>query len=85
MGRIMATDAGAIVVSLLLGLGLAAIFRRACHGDGCLVLRAPDAGEIARSHYKVGADCYKYTPRVVPCPSSGPVAAAVADVRRAVG
>jgi hypothetical protein len=79
MGKLLGTDAGAIVVSVLLGLGLAAVFRRACKGDGCVVLRAPDAADVTRYHYKVGEDCFRYTPKVVPCPSSG----AVADVVRA--
>jgi hypothetical protein len=61
---------GSIVVSVILGLGLAALFRRACKGDGCMVVKAPNAGEVSKYYYKIDADCFKYTPQVVPCPES---------------
>jgi hypothetical protein len=59
---------GSILVSVILGLGLAAVFRRVCHGDGCVVVRAPDAKELAENVYKTDSSCYRYTPNLVPCP-----------------
>jgi hypothetical protein len=69
--RIMSDQFGAIMVSVILGLGLAAIFRRVCDGDGCIVIRAPNQKELDEHVYRVGsgdeAACYRYTPNVVPC------------------
>ena len=62
---------GAIVVSVILGLGLAALFRRACTGDGCMVIKAPKASDVNKYYYKIDADCFKYTPQIVPCPEKG--------------
>ena len=59
---------GGIILSVLLGLGLAAVFRRACSGAGCVVVQAPDLGELQRYAYRVDSDCFKYTPEPVPCP-----------------
>jgi hypothetical protein len=52
---------------VILGLGLAAMFRRACTGDGCIVVKPPDHKEVAENVYKIEKSCYKYTPNVIPC------------------
>ena len=58
---------GSIVVSVILGLGLAALFRRACSGDGCIVVKPPDHKEVDEYVYNIDKSCYKYTPNVIPC------------------
>jgi hypothetical protein len=74
LGKAMSTPIGAIIISVILGLGLAALFRTVCHGDGCVVIKAPDASELQKFVYRIGgnsandAECYKYTPEEVPCP-----------------
>jgi hypothetical protein len=65
----MQTDVGAIIISVILGLGLAALFRRVCTGSGCIVISGPNPKEIEKYVYKVKDDCYKYTPYVTPCDS----------------
>jgi hypothetical protein len=67
LNRLMDDRAGAILVSVILGLGLAALFRRACRGDGCVVVRPPKGDDVNKFVYKVSGDCYKYTPYGVPC------------------
>jgi hypothetical protein len=61
---------GAILVSVLLGLGLAALFRRVCTGDSCVIIKAPGKAEVAGHVYRIADDCYKYTPYTVPCPTA---------------
>lgn len=58
---------GSIVISILLGLGLAALFRRACSGSSCIVIKAPKMDEVNKYYYKIEDNCYKYTPYVVDC------------------
>ena len=65
--RMLSDKFGSILISVLLGLGLAALFRRVCSGDGCVVVKAPSEKEIRDFVYKVDASCYKYTPNAVPC------------------
>lgn len=69
--EVMKDKTGSIVISVLLGLGLAALFRRACTGDSCVVVKAPSLAEVQRHTYQLGASCYKYTPQVVACPMGG--------------
>jgi hypothetical protein len=73
--KAMSTPAGSIIISVILGLGLAALFRKVCHGDGCVVIKAPDASDLQKFVYRIGggvhgndASCFKYTPEDVPCP-----------------
>lgn len=68
--NIMQNEAGAIVVSVLLGLGLAALFRSACTGNNCIVIQGPDPAEVSKHVYKVKDGCYTYTPYVTPCAES---------------
>jgi hypothetical protein len=76
--KVLNDGMGSIVISILLGLGLAALFRRACKGDRCIVIKAPSLTEVAKHYYKVDADCFKYTPQVVPCTRGGAQGAPVA-------
>ncbi len=64
---IMQDRTGSIGISILLGLGLAALFRRVCTGDSCVVIKAPKPDDINKYYYKIDANCYKYTPYVVEC------------------
>ena len=60
--------AGSILVSVLLGLGLAIIFfRRVCRGDQCVVVKSPGKDVLQDHYYKLEDDCYKYVPYAVKC------------------
>lgn len=76
--RLLQDRFGQIMLSVILGIGLAALFRRACSGDGCFVIKAPSARDINDYVYKVDKACYKYTPNVVPCAYKPPTGAAAA-------
>lgn len=62
------TPSGSIIISVILGLGLAAVFRRACNERGCIVIKAPPFTQVDGKTFKVDdAHCYKYTPYAVSC------------------
>ena len=63
----MKSKYGPILISIILGFGLATIFRRVCHGDGCVVIQSPDIDDIKKNTYRYGESCYKYTPHATPC------------------
>lgn len=65
--KLLNTESGRILVSVLLGLGLAALFRKACVDSNCLVIRGPDPQEVQKYHYKVNDTCYKYTHVITEC------------------
>jgi hypothetical protein len=58
---------GAIVVSIILGLGLAALFRTACKGRDCIVFKAPSRNDTNSFVYKIDDTCYKYEPMATSC------------------
>lgn len=59
---------GSIIISILLGLGLAIIFfRRVCKGDECMVVKSPGSAVTQDRYYKLEDDCYKYVPYAVKC------------------
>ena len=70
--RDIVTDAtGAKVVAVILGFGLAAIFRRACKGNKCVIVKSPGKEALDKYYYKLEDDCYKYTPYAVKCEGEG--------------
>ena len=63
----MHTKFGKYLISVLLGLGLASIFRRSCRDHKCLVFRAPPLREVTEGAYQHGAKCYRYTTHTETC------------------
>ena len=50
-----------IVISVIVGLGIASLFKKTCQGRNCIVLRqVSDKEFIENNNYKFGNDCYKF-------------------------
>ena len=56
-----------IIFSVLWGLGLSALFRRACKGRNCIVFKAPKPEDIIGKTFRFNNKCYNYKPRMVEC------------------
>jgi hypothetical protein len=65
--KVLNDKVGSIIISVILGLGLAAVFKRVCKDGNCIVIKAPKLEETDKYYYKIKDDCFKYTPHVVPC------------------
>ena len=52
---------GKVVVSILLGIGLATLFRECCKGSNCIIKKAIPIKEINNQIYKYNNKCYKYS------------------------
>ena len=61
ISKFVKTDTGKYVVSILLGLGLATIFREVCKDNECIIFYAPDLNEVENKIYKQDGKCYKYS------------------------
>jgi hypothetical protein len=59
----------ATLVSLLIGFGIAAMFRPLCKGPDCLVLRGPPVNEIRGAVYQFGAKCVEFDAKAIACPT----------------
>jgi hypothetical protein len=60
---------GKIVMSLLLGIGLATFFRSVCKGKQCRIISAPPMEEINDQTYRFDDKCYKIEKNAVKCDS----------------
>ena len=54
------TGTGKIIMSVLLGFGLASLFRTVCKDKQCLKFHAPPLEKINDKIYKNGEKCVKY-------------------------
>ena len=60
-------ETGRIIMSVLLGLGLATFFRKMCEGKNCIVSKAPPLEEIDDKIYKFDGKCYKLEKNAETC------------------
>ena len=58
---------GRAVFSILLGLGLATLFRKACNNRNCLVFKAPSLNNIKDKIFGYNKKCYKYEEKGTTC------------------
>lgn len=58
---------GKMFISILLGLGLATLFRKVCKDKNCIVFNGPVISEIDGKVYKVDDKCYTYTSETQTC------------------
>jgi hypothetical protein len=56
-------------MSIILGLGLATLFRAVCEGNNCKIVKAPPLEEIEDKIYKFDGKCYKIQKSAVSCDS----------------
>jgi len=52
---------GRYVMSIILGIGFASLFRTICKDKNCILFYAPPLDEIENKIYKHGEKCYSYT------------------------
>ena len=58
---------GGILISIIWGLGLSALFRKVCKGRSCIIMRGPKPAEMHNKIYKFDNKCYKYTAANTQC------------------
>jgi hypothetical protein len=67
LGKFVHTETGKIIMSIILGFGLASLFRTVCKDRGCLAFRAPPLDEFKDKIYKTNGKCVKYVPVATKC------------------
>ena len=67
LGKFVHTETGKIIMSILLGFGLASLFRIVCKDKDCLLFYAPPLEKIKDKIYKLGEKCVKYSPTPTKC------------------
>ena len=58
--KFLKTQTGKYIMSILLGFGLATLFRKMCKGDNSVIFYAPPLDEIENKIFKQDGKCYQY-------------------------
>ena len=65
--RLIYSDVGKIIISILLGLGLATLFRKVCNDRNCIIFKAPNVEKIKNQIFKFDNKCYKFSEKIEKC------------------
>ena len=58
--RLIVSPIGKIIMSIILGIGLASLFRKVCNERNCIKFNGPVITNVEGKIFKHGAKCYKY-------------------------
>lgn len=58
---------GRMFLSIILGIGLATLFKKSCSGKGCFRFIGPDIKKMENKIYKFNEKCYTYKPSAETC------------------
>lgn len=61
------TNIGSIIVSFILGLALASLFKRTCSDGKCVVIKGPPLKQIEGKVFAFDNKCYKYKAEASSC------------------
>ena len=73
LGKFVHTETGKIIMSILLGFGLASLFRTVCKNKECLLFHAPPLEQMTDKIYKSDGKCVKYSPVATKCSSNAKI------------
>ena len=67
LDKFVHSNTGKIIMSLILGIGLATFFRSMCKGKHCRIIQSPPLEEIEEQTYKFNDKCYKMEKNAINC------------------
>ena len=65
--RLIYGDVGKVIISIILGLGLATLFRKVCKDRDCIIFKAPNIKKIQNQIFKFDKKCYKFEENIEKC------------------
>ena len=70
LDKFVHNSTGKIIMSIILGLGLATFFRAICRGKKCKIIKSPALEEIDNQIFKFDGKCFKMEKNAVKCDNS---------------
>ena len=67
LDKFVHTKTGKIIMSIILGIGLATFFRAVCKGRHCRIVSSPPMEEIEDQTYKFNDKCYTFEKKAINC------------------
>ena len=58
--RLLNTKNGRIFISIILGIGIASLFRVSCSGSSCITLMQPELNEVQDKIFRSNKQCFNY-------------------------
>jgi len=65
--KILHSNLARYIVSIILGLGLASVFSKACKERNCLVFKGPSIEKLKDNIYEYNNKCYKFKENTSKC------------------
>ena len=65
--KLVQSKLGKFIISIILGLGLATLFRKTCKSKECIVFLSPDIQTIKDDVFSYNNKCVKYKEKAVKC------------------
>ena len=65
--RLIYSEVGKYIMSILLGFGLATLFRKVCNDRSCLVFHAPHINKIKGQVFNFDGKCYTFEEKAERC------------------
>jgi hypothetical protein len=60
LDKFVHSNTGRVIMSIILGIGLATFFRAVCKGKKCRIIAAPPIEDIEDQTYKFDNKCYTF-------------------------
>lgn len=70
ISKFLHTPNGKLIMSVILGFGLATLFRTVCKDKNCIIFEAPSLDKIQDKIYQHEDKCYKYSAVSTKCDKS---------------
>jgi hypothetical protein len=70
LSKFVHSTTGKYIMSIIMGLGLATLFRQVCKGAKCRTISAPPLEDLDDQIYKINGECYNYEKNPVKCDKS---------------
>ena len=70
LAKFVHTKTGRYLMSIILGLGLASLFRTICKEKNCIIFKVPPLDEMDGKVYKYQDKCYTYKSVSTKCDAS---------------
>ena len=65
--KLFNTETGKKLMSIILGLGLATLFRESCKSSNCLIYQSPPLADLTSKTYKHNGKCYTFKEESTKC------------------
>lgn len=67
LDKFVHSSTGKILMSIILGIGLATFFRAACKGNQCRIVKSPPLEELEGQTYRYNDKCYTFEKNAITC------------------